>query len=118
MDLRPAIQAAIRGYRARVDRQIATLTDSITKVNAKTQRASATIGPLSIGSQDVTITWPTPWPDTAYWVGIELLTGTAALGNLHATLKAGSKTVNDCVITVSALASIATVGVDVVGVRT
>ena len=98
--------------------QILLLGNDLALVNAKTQRAGVTIGPLSIGSSDVTITWPKEWPDTVYYVGIELLTGTGALGNLHATLKAGSKTTVDCVVTVSASAAVASVGVDVVGVRT
>lgn len=99
-------------------KQIGTLADSLAAVNAKTQRAGATIGPLAIGSQDVTVTWDTPWPDTAYGVYIELITGAAALGNLHATLKPGSKTMADCVVTVSTAVAVATVGVDVLGIRT
>lgn len=109
---------ATRTLKATVDKRIARLADAITLVNAKTQRAGTTIGPVPIGSTDVAITWDRPWPDTAYMVAIELITGTAALGALHATLKVGSKTLTDCVITVNTTAAVASVGVDILGVRT
>ena len=121
--LRQDLLRAIRALKVTVTNHtanIAALADAVTAVNAKTQRTGAVItGPVSIGSQDVTVTWPTPWPDTAYAVIIELQSGTAALGNLHATVKAGTKTTVDCVVTVAAAAVIAAnVGVDVVGIRT
>ena len=99
---------------------IAELADGLRAVNAKTQRASATItGPFAIGNTDVTITWDQPWPDTAYGVVATIISGTAALGSLDATLKVGTKTVNDCVVTVAntGLASVGTFALDVVGVR-
>ena len=110
---------AILNRIGRLSGQIRKLADALAAVNAKTQRTGTTVGPLSILTPtDVTITWPNPWPDTSYAVLVGIVTGTAAIGNAHATLKAGSKTTTECVITIAVLANIASVGVDVVGIRT
>lgn len=118
-DLRSELLRAIKNLKAHIDRQDKKLADGIQAVNAKTQRVNTAVGPLALGvPQDVTITWPTPWPDTGYGVCIQLATGNNALGQVHATLKAGTKTVTDCIVTVEATLAVATVGVDVIGVRT
>ena len=112
--------SALCGLSNRLSRltvKVNTLAKDLAKVNAKTQRAGTTIGPL-LGSTDVTITWPEPFPDAQYAVLIETVTGTAALGNVHATLKAGTKTAEGCVVTVSTLLNVASIGIDVVGIRT
>lgn len=113
--------ASLRNQLLRIIRDIKTTlrthTAAIVAINAKTQRTAVTTS-LAAGTNDITITWPTPWPDTIYWVGIELVSAAVQLGNLHATLKAGSKTTTDCVVTVSAVSAVASVGVDVVGMRT
>ena len=93
---------------------------AVSAVNAKTQRAAVTLPSLVVGSTDVTITWPTAWPDTAYAVIPTIVSGTGALGNLAATLKVGTKTTADCVVTVAntGLVSVGTFAVDVIGIRT
>jgi len=98
---------------------IAALSVALAAVNAKTQRASANVGGLAVGNVDVTITWPQTWPDTAYAVIPTILSGTGALGSLDATLKNGTKTANDCVITVAntGAASVGAFALDVIGVR-
>jgi len=93
---------------------------AVAAVNAKTQRQGVTItGPFAVGNTDVTITWPNPWPDAGYGVYVSITSGTAALGSLSATLKAGTKTANDCVITVAntGASAVGTFGLDVLGVR-
>lgn len=105
----------------RLQQQIKALADALTAVAAKTQRAAATItGPFAVGSTDVTITWPTPWPDTAYGVIPTIVSGTAALGSLDATLKSGTKTTVDCVVTVANTGAnpVGTFALDVIGIRT
>lgn len=110
---------------ATINKRISALADKVRaigqdliKVNAKEQRAGATVENLIIGLHDVAITWPKEWPDTAYIVIPTVQVGDAALGNVHAILKPGSKTTTGCVIRVRALVLIGTVGVDVLGVRT
>lgn len=99
---------------------VAALSQAIAAVNAKTQRQAVTVGPLGIGSTDILITWPTPWPDTSYAVVPTIVSGTGALGSLTATLKVGSKTTDNCVVTVAntGLAAIGSFAVDVIGIRT
>ena len=100
--------------------QIILLGNDLAIVNAKTQRVGASLTTIIVGSIDVTITWPEPWPDTAYMVAPAILSGTGALGSLYATLKSGTKTVDDCVVTVAntGLVTIASAGLDVLGIRT
>ena len=114
----------LRQTEARQTRQIAdlitavkALQDALIAVNGKTKRVTETTA-LAVGNNDVTITWPTPWPDTFYGVYIELISGPTPLGTMHPTLKVGSKTETGCVVTVNATQIVASVGVDVLGVRT
>lgn len=112
---------AIHGLNRRISSladKVRTLGQDLVKVNAKEQRAGATVESLTIGLHDVAVTWPQEWPDTFYGVWVSVQVGDAALGNVHAILKPGSKTTTGCVIRVRALALIGTVGVDVLGVRT
>lgn len=103
---------------SRLSEKLRALATALVKVNDKTQRTGATTDALAIGLHDVTITWPQPWPDTGYGVWVSLQLGDAALGNVHAILKPGSKTTTGCVIRIRCLAAVATVAVDVLGVRT
>jgi len=112
---------ALQGLGGRINRlavKVKTLGQDLVKVNAKEQRAGATVDSFSIGLHDVAITWPKEWPDTQYGVWVSLQVGDAALGNISAILKPGSKTTTGCVIRIRALALIGTVGVDVLGIRT
>lgn len=112
--VRRTINHAVQSLR----NQIKALKAYIDTVNGKTQRVTTTIGPIAIGATDVTITWPQPWPDTAYGVIPTLVTGDAAVGNVHAQLKNGTKTTTDCVVRVVTTAALASIGIDVLGVRT
>lgn len=108
--------ARIAGQQKRTEAQLKVLRQELAKV-AQHQQASVTLTSLAIGSVETTITWPAAWPDTNYRVDIELILAAASLGNLHAALKAGSKTTVDCVITLVAALAIATVRVEVQGTR-
>lgn len=96
--------------------QIAALSAALTAVNAKTQRVGTTLSGIAVGSQDVTLSWPTPWPDTFYLVAPTIISGTGALGALHVTLK--TKTTTDVTVTLAATAVIASAAIDILGVRT
>jgi len=93
---------------------LATLTANIQRTNA------AVTGPFAVGSVDLSVSWPTPWPDAGYGVWVSVISGTAALGSLNATLKSGTKTVSDCVITVAntGVAAVGSFAIDVLGVHT
>lgn len=111
----------INGIKAQLAGQLRRLAAAVAAINAKTQRGSATItGPFAVGNTDVTITWPQAWPDAGYSVIISIISGTAAIGSLDASLKVGSKTVNDCAITVANTGAgpVGTFALDVVGIRT
>lgn len=99
---------------------IAALATALAAVNAKTQRTGAAVGGLAVGNVDVAITWPNTWPDTLYGVIINITSGTGALGSLDATLKAGTKTIDGCVVTVAntGASAVGAFGLDVVGIRT
>ncbi len=98
---------------------IADLSTSLAAVNAKTQRVGASLPTLAVGATDVTVTWPAAWPDTAYGVWVSILAGGGTVAQLHATLKNGTKTVNDCVVTVvNGTGGVVATGIDVLGVRT
>jgi len=125
-----ALQIAVKSITAdlrRIENAIGLLADATTSNTAgnitqaaATQRANNTQPGLAVGTTDITITWPLPWPDTAYLVIPTIICGTAALGSLHATLKQSAKTPADCVITVANTGA-ATVGqyaLDVLGIRT
>lgn len=99
--------------------QITALSASLAAVNAKEQRVGVSLPTLAVGATDVTVTWPVAWPDTAYGVWISILAGTATVPALHATLKAGTKTTVDCVVTiVNSTAGVVATGIDVLGIRT
>lgn len=104
------------------DALIASAQNQATYIAAlanRQQRVNQTIGPLTAGVPvDITITWPNPWPAPDYGIHTQLTTSQAALGTVHATPKAGTKTTTDCVITVLATVAIATAGLDVLGTRT
>lgn len=117
-DLRGELLRSLRLLRIQLNEKIAKLADAIAAVNNKTQRFTTTIGPLGIGAHDVLITWERPWPDTGYGVLIEPITGQAAIGQVHASLKPGTKTTTQCEVTVVVAVAVASVGVDVVGIRT
>ena len=116
------IVAALRSLSRRLSNlriRVNALGADLVKVNAKEQRAGASVEGLAIGLHDVTITWPEPWPDTLYGVWPSLQLGDAALGSVTAILKPGSKTTTGCVIRIRAVNLVGgTVGVDVLGVRT
>lgn len=99
--------------------KVQALADALTAVNAKTQRAGVSLPTLAAGVTDVTITWPNPWPDTAYGVWISILAGGGTAPLLHCTLKNGTKTTDDCVVTViNSTGGVVATGIDVLGVRT
>lgn len=100
--------------------KVAGLGTSLAKVNAKDQRFGTTLTALAVGTTDVAITWPDPWPDTSYIVIPTVITGAAAVGLVTATLTAGSKTVLGATVTVAnrTAGMLASVGLDVLGVRT
>lgn len=100
--------------------QIATLAAGQTALAAVTQRSTITLSGIVVGSIDVTISWPDSWPDTAYMVIPTIVSGTGALGSLTATFKAGTKTPDDCVVTLANTGpvTIGTASLDVLGVRT
>ena len=91
-------------------------------VAGATQRVPVTgLGPLAIGNIDVPITWPVSWPDQVYMVIPVIISGTAAIGSLNATLKAdGSKNAAGCTITVANTGTgpVGPFALDVLGVRT
>lgn len=122
MDITQQVLSALRGWRSSVSRQLRTHATAIALINAKVenrvQRYTTTVGPLSIGTTDVTVTWPRPFPDADYWVGIQVVSSSGQLGNIHTTLKAGTRTATGCVVTVSTAANVASIAVDVIGTRT
>lgn len=97
--------------------KVATALD---RLNARTQRAGASLTNIAVGVTDVTITWPNGWPDAAYLVAPMIISGGAALGTLYATVKSGTKTASDVVITVAntGAAPVAAAALDVLGIRT
>lgn len=103
-----------------LEAKAARLGDLLAKVNAKEQRSAQTLTSIAVGTTDVTVTWPTSWTDAGYGVWPTLITGAAATGLTGVTLKPGTKTTDDCVITVANRTggTIASAGLDVLGVRT
>ena len=84
----------------------------------RTKRAVVNLSPLAIGTQDVEISWPIPFADDTYWVGVELVTGAAGIGTTHAQLKPATRTADGCTITVVADAVVAVAFLDVVAIKT
>lgn len=109
---------AIRQLTATVTRQgehIAALTATVTMGASQIERATVDLSPLSIGTQDVTITWANPFPDTAYIVVPTTPSGLAGLGTVSTVLK--TKADDGCVITVKSLAVVTVAFLDVVAIR-
>lgn len=109
---------AIRQLTAVVEKQgglIARLGATATLGASQIERASADLSPLAIGTQDVTLTWATPFPDTAYIVIATRVTGAAGLNTVDAVLK--TKAEDSCVVTVKSLAVVAVAFLDVVAIR-
>lgn len=95
------------------------LASGLAAVNAKMQRFTTTVTTLVANvPQEVAVTWSPAWPDTAYGVWPTPITGAAATGAVFATLKPASKTTTGCTITVVATQAVASIGLDVLGVRT
>ena len=99
-----------------LERKPATLA-TLVALAPGVRRFAQSIGPLSAGSVDVVVTWPLPFGGEDYIVLPELLTGTAALGAVHATLKAGTRTPLGCEVTVSSTTVVLVVVLDVIGIR-
>lgn len=90
----------------------------IAAINNKTQAVNQAITLTAGIALDVTITWPDEWPDTAYNIIPIITSGTAVLGQIHATPKAASKTTTDCTVTVLSPVAVASAGLYVLGIRT
>ncbi|MES2155865.1 MAG: hypothetical protein V4510_12085 [bacterium] len=103
-----------------LDTKVARLGDLLGAVAAKEQRSAQTLTSIPVGTTDVTVTWPASWPDPGYGVYPTLITGAAATGLMGVTLKTGTKTPEDCVVTVANRTggTVASAGLDVLGVRT
>jgi hypothetical protein len=100
-----------------LQKRVNLLTAAHVLTDSRMQRVVQSIGPLAIGSTDVAVPWPTPWAVDTYVVIPELATGALALGTLHATLKLGTRTTTDCVVTVNATAAVGVAFLDVLGIR-
>lgn len=112
------VRQAIRQLTATVTKQaqhIAGLTATVTMGASQIERATVDLSPLAIGTQDVTITWVNPFPDTAYIVLPTTPSGLAGLGTVSTVLK--TKDVDGCVVTVKSLAVVAVAFLDVVAIR-
>jgi len=99
----------------------ADLATALAALAATTQRTNTAVaGPFAVGSVDLGVAWPLAWPDAGYGVWLSIVSGTAALGSLTATLKSGTKTPTGCVITVAntGSAAVGAFAIDVLGVRT
>lgn len=119
-----ASQVALRRLQDQVSKlatALSNVADGLATVAAKDQRFSVVLADFAGGAAtvDVTVTWPVPWPDAGYMVLAPLpITGPLAIGKVFPALKAGSKTTTQCVVTVVATQAVATVGLEVYGVRT
>lgn len=108
------VTAAVKELR----KQFKALTVRLVVTEAlRTKRVAVSIGPVSVGTTDVVIPWPVPFADDLYFVAVELISGAAGLGTLHAQLKVGSRTPEGCEITVTATAAVTVVVLDVLAVR-
>lgn len=78
--------------------------------------ATAELGPLGANSTtNVAITWPTPFPDSAYIVIPTRVTGAAGISASDCSL--ASKTPAGCVITVETSVAVGSMFIDVLAVR-
>lgn len=98
--------------------RIRTLERLITSLQQRTQRVTLDTGSLSNGpATDMPIVWPVPWPDATYTVMFGVAGNSATAGNLHASLKAGTKTTTGCTVTVKATGNIDLTSIEVIGIR-
>jgi hypothetical protein len=98
--------------------QLTTVRAAIRTLNARTQRVTLDTGSLGNGPPtDMPIEWPTPWPDATYTVIFGIAGDSNTAGNLHATLKAGTKTTTGCTVTVKATGNADTTSIEVIGLR-
>lgn len=81
------------------------------------KRMVANIGPVAIGTTTVPITWPVPFGDELYWVGVEVTSGAAGFGTIDAQLTIGSRTPEGCEITVVSTAVVGVAFLDVIAIR-
>lgn len=83
------------------------------------KRMVANIGPVAIGTTTVPITWPVPFGDELYWVGVEVTSGAAGVGvgTIDAQLTIGSRTPEGCEITVVSTAVVGVAFLDVIAIR-
>lgn len=112
------VSQALHQLTATVTKQgehIAALAATDQRGASQIERASADLSPLAIGTQDVTLTWANPFPDTAYIVIATRVTGAAGLTTVDAVLKI--KDTDSCVVTVKSLAVVAVAFLDVVAIR-
>lgn len=109
---------------AGVRNQIAVLAERILRIEnratltPRTRRGAAGLTNLAVGVTEVDVTW-SPFPDDTYHADIALICGQAALPNLRAGLKPGSKTRSGCTVLVvnTGLTEIAAAAVDVLATR-
>ena len=111
------IQQAARILADKTQQLADTLIADIIAVNAKTQRAGQLIDPLAVGFTTIPITWPNPFPDTAYMVIPVVSVPVANMGQVFVT--AGQKTTDGCTVVVRNTSAVTpAVVLDVLGIRT
>lgn len=66
--------------------------------NEVTQRVSVAIPALSIGSNEVAVTWPIPFADTTYHVQTTAEAAGGTIGGMTPGCKAGTKTTTGCTV--------------------
>lgn len=93
------------------------LTTALAALALKTKRMAVNAGPVTAGSTTHTIVWPVPFADDNYFVAVEILSGAAGIGVLHAQLAVGSRTPSQCDITLTSSGNVAVVILDVLGIR-
>jgi hypothetical protein len=100
--------------------RLTALTAALTRLEQRTRRTVVPLTDLAVGVTEVAVDWSAPFGETGYAVIPTITSGQAALGALHAGVKAGSKTTTGCVVFVanSAAAPIAAAALDVVAMRT
>jgi hypothetical protein len=108
------LDRAVKNLSTSVDKK---LTTSLAALALKTKRMAVNAGPVTAGSTDHTIVWPVPFADDNYFVSVEVLSGAAGIGALHAQLKIGSRTPSQSEITLTSTGNVAVVILDVLAVR-
>lgn len=114
------VRADLRALAAVVGRHtthIAEIAAALPVVGAQSERFGVLLDPLPVGNTTVPVTWPTPFPDTAYMVVPALSVPVANMGTVF--ISAGAKTTQGCTVVVrnTGAASIVVV-LDVLGIRT